>query len=270
MRAVILSAGRGSRLLPLTEKRPKCLLTVRDDETLLGVQLRALAECGVDEATVVTGFGLDEVESFVASEPVPDIEVTTLHNPFYARADNLVSCWLAQRWMRDEFILLNGDTVFETRVLERLLESAHAPMTLAVNEKSEYDADDMKVEVSGGRLRAIGKTLPPESVTCESIGLMLFLAAGAERFTRALDSAVREPEALDRWYLSVVDELAETLKIEAVAITGLWWSEVDDPEDLARVRAALSSRAGRAAERSRAESIAPTPRPRRRGSQASA
>jgi choline kinase len=208
----------------------------------LEVQLRALAECDVTEASVMVGFGADQVDAFLAANPVPGIRVKTLYNPFFRTTDNLISCWLAQTEMLDDFVLMNGDTLFETAVLERLLATPPAPLTLVINEKPEYDADDMKVSVSGGRrLRAVGKTLDPEIVNGESIGLMYFRTPGPANFRSALNAAVRNPEALHSWYLSVVDAMTATVRVETVAITGLWWGELDYPEDLAEVRAALES-----------------------------
>jgi choline kinase len=259
MRATILSAGQGKRLLPLTATTPKCLLPVRGDQPCLEVQLRALAECGIDEASVVVGFGADQVDAFLATNPVPGIRVKTVYNPFFRISDNLISCWAAQTEMQDDFVHMNGDTLFETKVLERLLATPPAPLTLVINEKAEYDADDMKVSVDGGRrLRAVGKTLDPEIVNGESIGLMYFRNPGPANFRSALNAAVREPESLKRWYLSVVNEMAATIRVATVAITGLWWGELDYPEDLSEVRAYL----GRA-EQKRKAPVHPPPEPPR-------
>lgn len=238
MRAIILSAGQGSRLLPLTETCPKCLLPVADGRTVLDVQLEALAQCGVREATVMIGFGADQVEDHLEKFPTPGIRVETFYNPVYKVADNLITVWLAQHLMVGDFIILNGDTLFDPAVLAKLLASPRAPLTLAINEKADgYDSDDMKVSLNGGRrLRAVGKTLEADIVNGESIGLMVFRDRGGELFREALNCAVREQTSVGAWYLSVVGALAETTPVETAAITGLWWGEVDSQEDLAVVR----------------------------------
>lgn len=241
MRAIILSAGAGKRLLPLTEKTPKCLLEVADGVSILSFQLRTLAASGVPEATVVVGFGADRIEEHLAAHPVPGLEVRTLYNPFYGSSDNLLSAWAARVHMGDDFLLLNGDALFEPGVLQTLLETPLAPVTLTVNTKKSYDEDDMKVSLEGGRLTGIAKTLPREGVDAESIGLMRFNGRGSEAFQDALEEAVREPSALNLWWLSAVDRLAEAVPVQALDITGLWWSEVDTAEDLDRVRDHLAS-----------------------------
>ena len=94
MKAIILAAGRGSRLLPLTETLPKCLLAV-GETTVLSLQLDTLERAGVDEAIVITGFMAARVEDEVADRSGP-MAVQTLYNPFYQVADNLASCWMAR------------------------------------------------------------------------------------------------------------------------------------------------------------------------------
>jgi len=240
MKAIILSAGQGTRLGRLSADRPKCLLPVRGDETLLEVQLDVLAACGVNDVRVVTGFGAEQVDACLRARRVAFQKVSTLYNPFFDCSDNLISCFLARAEMDEPFLLLNGDTVFETGALERLLASPPASLTLAVNEKDSYDADDMKVSLDGTRLRAVGKQLPLDTVDAESIGLMLFRDRGPARFRRALELAVREPCSRKAWYLSVVDAMARTDRVETVSITGMRWWEVDCPEDLVVVRHGLA------------------------------
>ena len=167
MKAIILSAGQGTRLGRLTAARPKCLLPIRGETSLLQVQLDVLAACGVDDVRVVTGFGAERVDAELRARHMPSQKVSTLFNPFYDCSDNLISCFMARFEMDEPFLLINGDTVFETRVLERLLASPPASLTLAVNEKDSYDADDMKVSLDGTRLRAVGKHLSLDTVDAE-------------------------------------------------------------------------------------------------------
>jgi choline kinase len=244
MRAILLSAGQGTRLMPLTAQRPKCLLAVRGHETLLDLQLDTLAACGVHDVTVMTGFGAGQVDDHLRQrrewDEASGLRVDSLFNPLFDEADNLVTCWVARSRMCEPFLLLNGDTVCETAVLEHLLASAPAPLTLAVNQKASYDADDMKVTRSGSRLCAVGKTLPLAEVDAESIGLMVFRGQGPKLFREILTEALRKPDAVKAWYLSAVDALAKTIPVETVSITGLRWWEVDTHEDLDVVRRALA------------------------------
>lgn len=240
MRAIVLSAGQGRRLLPLTTELPKCLLRVRGEESGLEVQLRTLAGAGIRRATVMTGFGADLVEHTLQQIFIPGLSVETLHNPFYSLADNLITCWLAREAMTEDFVLLNGDTFFEPQILEALLASPSAPLTLVINRKPEYDDDDMKVSLTEtGELQAVSKTLKAENIDGESIGLMLFRGRGVDYFRDELKAAARQPEALHAWYLSVINTMAATLPIHTSCIGEAWWGEIDCAEDLTAVRAVL-------------------------------
>jgi choline kinase len=225
----------------MTSATPKCLLAVDGERPVLELQLEALARCGVRSVTVMVGFGAERVEDFVARRAPLGLDVRTRYNPFFAAADNLVTCWLATPDMSEDFVLLNGDTIFETAVLRRILTSDGAPVIMAIDRKGEYGEDDMKVTLEWGtRLRAVGKGIPAALIDGESIGLIAFRGEGVEAFRTALDRAVRNPAAFGKWYLDVVDTMAGPMHVKSVSIEGLWWAEIDSPADLAKARAELA------------------------------
>lgn len=227
--AVILSAGQGKRLSPLTDSRPKCLVPIAG-RPILEWQIHALAQAGVDEITVVTGFCADAVDTMLMTTNVP-AEVRTIYNPFFTVADNIGSCWAARDLIGDDTLLLNGDTLFEPRIARRVLERATAPISVTIDRKAGYDSDDMKILRDGDRLTAIGKALELP-VDGESIGMIRFQDDGGERFVSAMRAALREPETLKRWYLSIIDGLAREGGVGVVSIEGMAWSEIDFPRDL--------------------------------------
>ncbi len=230
MKAIILSAGQGKRLLPLTASVPKCLLDVAG-RTILEWQLDTLHQAGVDDIVVVTGYGASKVDNLIAGH-YADRGVRTLYNSQYSVSDNLVSCYWARNEMDQDFLLLNGDTLFETEVVRQLLDSPVTPITVTINSKESYDEDDMKVILDQRRLVRIGKDLPVGRVHGESIGLIRFLGEGPGIFSKALEDAVQDPESSGRWYLSVIDSLARHMAVMTCSITGLSWCEIDYQNDL--------------------------------------
>jgi choline kinase len=230
MKAVILSAGQGKRLMPLTANNPKCLLNI-EGQFLIEWQINELCRGGIDQISVVVGYQADRVRQLLGSR-YDSQRVRTLYNPTYAWADNLFSCWVARAEMDDEFILLNGDTLFEAAVVNRLLAMPTRPVTVVTHQKRYYDADDMKVARHGDRLVKIGKDLAVDKVDGESIGMILFRREGPTMFRRAVESALRDSAACKKWYLSVIDEMAQTLPVWTCPINGLQWCEVDFPADL--------------------------------------
>lgn len=236
MKAIILSAGQGRRLLPLTERVPKCMLPVHG-RPLIAWQLDALMRCGIGDITVVVGYGAEMVEAGLADFGCPQ-KIRALYNPFFATTDNLVSCWVARSDMQGEFLILNGDTLFEAGVLERLLAAPEHPITLAVSCKGRYDDDDMKVIRDGDRLLRVGKKLSLDRVNAESIGMMTFRGEGPRLFREAIDRAMRAPDALKQWYLSLIDTLAERGVVYTQQISSQGWTEVDSVADLEKASAA--------------------------------
>ena len=235
MKAVILSAGQGSRLLPLTENRPKCLLPL-DEMSVLDWQIHELARAGIREIVVVAGFRSELVEQHLAGLDHPDVLVRCRFNPFYKVADNLSTCWMVRDEMDGDFLVLNGDTVFEAEVAQRLIAEAAGPVTVTIDRKDLYDADDMKVRLEGARLLEIGKSIAPDDTDAESIGMLLFSGEGPALFRDELEAVMRTPEGLGWWYLKAIDRLGRDGHVGTVSIEGLDWGEIDYPADLEAAR----------------------------------
>ncbi len=230
-KAIILSAGQGSRLLPLTADRPKCLVDF-SGRSLLAWQVGVLADQGVREIDVVTGFKTEMVEEELERLARPGLMLNVRFNPFYKVADNLGSCWIAREAMSRDFIILNGDTLVSPEIARQVLASDNWPITVCVDEKEQYDSDDMKVSRMGEKLLAIGKTLTAEQSNAESIGFLAFHGEGVALFRDTVESYMRTPAGVENWYLKVIDTIAPTGKVGTVSIAGMEWAEVDFLNDI--------------------------------------
>ena len=214
----------------MTAEIPKCLLDI-EGRTVVEWQIDHLLENGINHITVVVGYGAVQVEELLDRRYGPK-QIRTLYNPFFDVADNLATVWMAREEMSGDFLLINGDTLFEPAIVKRLLDSPPRPITLARDHKSRYDSDDMKVCLDGNRLLKIGKDLEADSVDGESIGMLLFREQGGELFRHAVAQTMYIPVALQQWYLSVIDQLASTGQVWSQSINGLQWGELDYPVDL--------------------------------------
>ena len=232
MKAIILSAGQGSRLGHLTDDRPKCLIEF-GGRSLLDRQLDTLAVNGVDEVVVVTGFRDDQIEKALAARSGGP-RVRTVFNPFYKVADNLGSLFLVKDELQGDCLVWNGDTLVSKALMGRVVGNERSGICVTVDRKDRYDDDDMKVirDEDSGRLRAIGKRIA-EGVNAESIGLLAFRDGGAERFAEAIGKAMRTSEGTTIWYLRVIHHLAQNGEVWTLDINGEEWGEVDFPEDVA-------------------------------------
>lgn len=239
-KAVILSAGQGRRLLPLTENSPKCLLPI-SGKKIIEWQIDALLAAGIEEINVVTGFQTGQVEALLRQRYPDHKQIRTLFNPFFEVADNLASCWIARSVMDCNFLLLNGDTIFDVSLLKQVLESESAPITLSIDYKKVYDADDMKVQLDEkGLVKHVNKTLSEDQIDAESIGLIYFRSNGPILFRDAVEKALRYPAELKSWYLTIIDALAGKHLVNVCAIPGHRWCEIDYSSDLTKAQELFS------------------------------
>lgn len=231
---VLLSAGQGRRLSPLTDEKPKCLLSI-SGKTLLEWQLQAIEACHletgkIDGVTIVTGFEAQSVEAAVKVMPIT-LPVHCVYNPFFAVADNIGSCWSVRDILSGEAILINGDTLFDYRILMKLMNKENSSIAVTVDYKAHYDDDDMKVKIENGQLKRIGKKLTGK-IDGESIGMLRFQKDGGDIFVGEMESLLHDPASLKLWYLSIIDRLAAKNTVDVMAIDGLPWQEVDFPHDV--------------------------------------
>jgi L-glutamine-phosphate cytidylyltransferase len=234
MKAIILSAGQGSRLGHMVDDKPKCLIDF-NGRTLLDRQLDTLEACGVHDAVVVTGFHDELVEQAIAARSGGP-RVRTVFNPFYKVADNTGSLFMAREELTGDCLVWNGDTLVSRELMRRVVANDRGGICVTIDRKDSYDDDDMKVVEEGGGLKAIGKRLPAGTVNAESIGLLAFRSGGAEQFREAIDRAIRTPEGTTIWYLRVIHHIAQAADVWTLDIAGEEWGEVDFPADVEAAR----------------------------------
>jgi choline kinase len=234
MKAIILSAGQGSRLGHLVDDWPKCLIDF-NGRSLLDRQLDTLEANGVHEAVVVSGFHDDLVEQAIAAR-TGGPKVRTIYNPFYKVADNTGSLYLAREELSGDCLVWNGDTLVSRSLMAKVVANRQPGICVTIDRKDGYDDDDMKVVEDGGKLKAIGKRLDLGTVNAESIGLLAFRAGGAEQFRGAIERAMRTPEGTTIWYLRVINHIAESADVWTLDIHGEEWGEVDFPPDVDNAR----------------------------------
>ena len=234
MKAIILSAGQGSRLGHLVDDRPKCLIDF-NGRSLLDRQLDTLEANGVHEVLVVTGFHDELVNQAIARRGAGPA-VRTIFNPFYKVADNTGSLYMAREELSGDCLVWNGDTLVSNALMAKVVGNDRSGICVTIDRKDDgYDDDDMKVVEDGGRLEAIGKRIS-EGVNAESIGLLAFRAGGAEQFREAIERAMRTPEGTTIWYLRVINHIAQGGEVWTLDIKGEEWGEVDFPPDVEAAR----------------------------------
>lgn len=243
MKAVILAAGIASRLRPLTENTPKCLLSV-GDRPILRRLLDQLVACGVDGAVIVTGYLEAQIRDAIAAW-APGLPVEIITNHEYATTNNGYSTLLARPAVdAAPFLLLDADIVCDREVIAAVVDSDHADC-LALRPSTTLGAEEMKLVLDGaGRVRSCRKDVDPTTAVGESIGINRFSADASARFFAALEERVVKRGLVNEWNDSAVQQMIDEQDYALWPVdVGAWFcAEIDTPADLAEVDRQIRSR----------------------------
>ena len=238
MLGIVLAAGGGTRLRPLTDTLPKTLLPVEGDRTIFELAIANLRAVDITDVVVVTGHGAKLIDD--AATELERRYGLTLHPVFndrYADWNNAYSLWLAREAFRESALLINGDTVHPVQVQEHLLAArGQAPVILALDDHKELGDEEMKVLLDAdGCVQRINKALDPTAVHGEYIGVSLIEAEAADPLADALHATFERDPSL--YYEDGYQLLADRGgPIRTAAIGTSRWVEVDNHTDLARAR----------------------------------
>jgi choline kinase len=237
VKGLVLAAGPGRRLHPLTDALPKTLLPLGDGLTILDLALANLRSVGLEEVVVVTGFAAERVEERASElERSHGVRLELVFNERAEEWNNAYSLWLAREAFADGILLVNGDTVHPRSVEETLLAARGPGVLLAVDSEKRLGEEEMKVLLDGdGALTRINKAIDPASADGEYIGLTLVEPEAAEALADALEATWRRDTSLyyEDGFQELVDRGGE---VHVAPIGAVDWVEVDDHADLARAR----------------------------------
>ncbi|MBU8922900.1 MAG: phosphocholine cytidylyltransferase family protein [Bacteroidales bacterium] len=234
MRVIILAAGMGERLYPLTKNSPKSLLEVGGGKTVLESQLDHIALAGIMDVTIVTGYKTEQIEAKVLG--YEDMSISICYNPFFATSNNLISAWMAIRQTNENFVLVNGDDVFKPHVLSGLIESRN-DITMVIDRKENYDEDDMKVVTGENRVFRVNKKIPSEDANGESIGMIFFRNKGHMIISETMEKMVRNKENMNIFYLAALQEIMDRgYPVNYFECSEDDWAEIDFHSDLSFIR----------------------------------
>ncbi|MBB5721434.1 choline kinase [Loktanella ponticola] len=239
--AVILAAGIGSRLSPLTDKSAKCLLSV-GGSVILERMIRNCLSCGMSQFVLVLGHRAEEIKQFV-DKTFRGIRVTYVINDRYRDTNTGYSLMLASSVVGNaEFIKFDADVVFDTKILRGLVDSA-LPNVLCIDRNIALADEEVKV-IADEQLRVseIGKSVDPETALGESIGIEKISAVTGPLLFAELKEMMESPAHAQDYYEAAYARLVDKgLPFHALDITGLKWTEIDTVEDFAAANAKFGS-----------------------------
>jgi choline kinase len=231
MKAVILAAGIASRLRPLTDNTPKCLLQV-GDKKILELTIDNIIANNIDDIIIVTGYLEQQIKSFV-TEKYPQLNVTYIYNEVYDSTNNIYSLWLAKDSLTgDEMLLMDSDIIFDKDIIAKLLASGY-DNCLALKRHNVQD-EEIKVKAGkNGRVLEIGKEVKLSEAIGESIGIEKFGAGTLQKLFAILDRKIIIDKMVNQFYEAAFEELVEKgSDIFTVDTTDFICMEIDTAADL--------------------------------------
>ncbi len=241
MISVILSAGMGTRLMPLTKEIPKTLLEI-NSTTLLERMIRNCIREGISKFIVIVGYNMDKVVDLCPKIAEKyGVEIKTMANEDYEVTNTSVSTFIASRYIEknpEDFILINGDNVVDPEIISRIVKCKNSAMIIdnykQLNEESfkliidgeKYNEDR---SISHGTINSIGKDLDIPSSTGEFIGVSKVISEDICEFNEILSGLIEENP--QNYYDFAYEELSKIRTIDFVLTNGLKWTEIDDHDD---------------------------------------
>lgn len=231
MKAIILAAGVGSRIRPLTDNCPKCLLKV-DGKTILEMMISHLQGCGINEVVFVLGYLQEQIKGFVKTN-FPDLKAHFVTNVRYAETNTGFSLMLTREYIKESnFIKFDADVVFDKEILKKLIECEYVNC-LCIDKNINLDAEEIKVVIEDeNRVIKASKTVNPKDAVGESIGIEKISSETAKLLFAELEKMMEDEKNHQEYYESAYERLIEkSVPFHALDISGLKWTEIDTKED---------------------------------------
>ena len=233
MKALILNSGLGSRMGVLTSEHPKCMTEISPHDTILSRQLRQIADAGIEEVVMTTGYYDGVLVKYCQDLDLP-IRFTFVNNPVYDKTNYIYSIYCAKDYVDDDIILMHGDLVFENEVFDRVVSSPVSCMT--VSSTLPLPEKDFKAQVVNGMVMKVGVNIFNEAMEAQALYHLK-----RDDWRVWLDKIIEFCDNDNRkvYAENALNELDGAANIHALDVKDLLCSEIDNPEDLAVVTTKL-------------------------------
>lgn len=234
MKAVILAAGRGTRIRSTHGERPKCLIS-HEGEAILDHQISGLLSAGVREIGIVVGYESEQILNHMCERYARNLmRFQFLFNPRFAETNNIYSLWVARTWLNGSpFIALNADVLCDPEILCPAVTTS-APISMIVD--PEWRDETMKVIIRNGRVVRMSKAISRDDFSGTYIGITTFSAGVQPSFFRAMHKFISAGRVNEFFNVAVQDLADQGVMVGSTSTAGLPWAEIDDPGDLAFAR----------------------------------
>lgn len=228
MKAIILAAGRGTRISRYLSGRPKCTVDI-GGEILIEYTIKMLLSKGVNDIAVVVGYN-----NKVIKDLLKEYSIQYFYNPFYDVTNSIASMWFAKEYFYplDDMIIMNADVFVEEALFDQIMEIEKSPIMFA--DDSRKECADYKFKYTNGILEKYGKELEGSDITGEYIGIAKFDKDFAKQFhERLIDMIAHQNHSV--WWENILYDMVSEREIYVGEVSGKFWAEVDYIEDYERI-----------------------------------
>lgn len=232
MKAVILAAGLCTRIRPVANGLPKCLLWF-GGQTILDFQIESLFDAGIETLAIVVGYGKEHIIDHVAREhPEKCGSISFIVNPEFASTNNIYSLWLARHWVEgSDFICVNADVLYHPKIILPAI-ATRADISIIIDLDKEFREESMKVIIRDGRVLAMSKLIPRQESNGTYLGITTFSRGICKNLFGAMEALIEEGRVNDFFKVAVERLIARGTRVGFTKTGGLPWTEVDDAYDL--------------------------------------
>ena len=229
MKAVILAAGRGTRIERVTHGTPKCLIKF-GGRTILDYQIQGLWSAGVSDIAIVVGHKRDRIVDHVTRAYRDNLDsFTFVENPSFATTNNIHSLWMARDWVgASEFLCLNADVLCDPDIL--LASGSTREVSMIVD--PDWRDETMKVVIRGGNIVRMTKGISRSEYSATYIGITRFSGRIAPVLFAEIGTMIAEGRVNEFFNVAVQQLVDRGLRVGFTSTRGLPWAEVDDEPDL--------------------------------------
>lgn len=226
MKALILAAGLGTRLAPITDSCPKSMVPV-NGKPIIQKQIENLLENNITDITVVGGYLYEVLEKFI-HDKYPDVKM--INSVDYASTNNMYSAFMGKDYVGDDdFLMMNADVYYDSSVIKSLL--AFDKSNAIVTDIGNYLEESMKVIEKDGHLVEIAKTITKEDALGASIDVYKFSKEGGNAFFEKCREYIEDKKELKKWSEVALNDILSEVDFYACPLVGRWY-EIDNHEDL--------------------------------------